>query len=253
MRGGSTLDVFQSAGAGECFNNLLRPMLKLIGAVEKEVMSGATLRETNSGRAQALRERSRGEDPILSEPVTPSAGDQGQGRERQELGVRHPLQVERRQARVSANRCERDTNTRPLPRLAAASSLVLPCADGPRLGERQAAVGQDQRRAADDLIPQFRSCYTNPGSYEIYKKTGEFPGRGRSSRHASRRKISTRLSYSRGSMIDHSRRRASRRSRTPCISLSRARCANFAPPVVQAATALIADTATERGLEVSAE
>jgi hypothetical protein len=32
-----------------------------------------------------------------------------------------------------------------------------------------------------------------------------------------------------------------------------ARCANFAAPVVQAATALIADTATERGLEVSAE
>jgi hypothetical protein len=29
MRGGSTLDVFQSAGAGECFNNLLRPMLHL--------------------------------------------------------------------------------------------------------------------------------------------------------------------------------------------------------------------------------
>ena len=54
MRGGSTLDVFQSARAGECFNNLLRPMLQLIGAVEKEVMSGATLRETNSGGAQAL-------------------------------------------------------------------------------------------------------------------------------------------------------------------------------------------------------
>jgi hypothetical protein len=36
-------------------------------------------------------------------------------------------------------------------------------------------------------------------------------------------------------------------------SFSRARCANFAAPVVQAATALIADTATERGLEVAAE
>src|SRR4051812_36813312 len=64
MRGGSTLDVFQSAGAGECFNNLLRPMLQLIGAVEKEVMSGATLRETNSG--PDTRERSRGEDTFLS-------------------------------------------------------------------------------------------------------------------------------------------------------------------------------------------
>jgi hypothetical protein len=30
-------------------------------------------------------------------------------------------------------------------------------------------------------------------------------------------------------------------------------CANFAAPAVQAATALIADSATERGLEVSAE
>ena len=32
-----------------------------------------------------------------------------------------------------------------------------------------------------------------------------------------------------------------------------AHCANFAAPVVQAATAFIADSATERGLEVSAE
>jgi hypothetical protein len=32
-----------------------------------------------------------------------------------------------------------------------------------------------------------------------------------------------------------------------------ARCATFAAPVMQAATALIADTATERGLDFSAE
>ena len=245
--------MFQSAGAGECFNNLLRPMLQLIGAVEKEVMSGATLRETNSGRAQALESDPAGKIRFCPNrsPRAPATKVRAANGRSSAFVTHYRSSGDRRE--VSANRCERDTNTRPLLRLAAASSLVLPCADGPRLGERQAAVGQDQRRAADDLIPQFRSCYTSPGSYEIYKKTGEFPGRGRSSRHASRRKISTRLSYSRGSMIDHSRRRASRRSRTPCISLSRARCANFAAPVVQAATALIADTATERGLVVSAE
>ena len=44
------------------------------------------------------RDRIHEEDPLLSEPVTQSAGDQGHGRERQEFGVHHPLQVERRQA-----------------------------------------------------------------------------------------------------------------------------------------------------------
>jgi hypothetical protein len=43
------------------------------------------------------------------------------------------------------------------------------------------------------------------------------------------------------------------RAHLAVLVLSRARRANFAAPVVQAATALIADTATERGLEVSAE
>ena len=69
---------------------------------------GETRRETNRGRAEPIESDPREEDPLLSEPITQSAGDQGQGRERQELGVHHPLQVERRQAHVSANRGERD-------------------------------------------------------------------------------------------------------------------------------------------------
>ena len=189
MRGGATLDVFQSAGAGGCFN-LLRPMLQLIGAVEKEVMSGATLRDTNSGRAQALSDPAGKTASVRTrhpERRRPRSGPRTAGARRSS-----PTTGRAATGATLGYRCERDTNTRPLPRLAAASSLVLPCVDGPRLGERQAAVSQDQRCAAHDLIPQFRSRYTNPGSYEIYQKTGEFPGRGRSSRHASRRKISTR-------------------------------------------------------------
>jgi hypothetical protein len=120
-----------------------------------------TGRETNRGCAQAIESDPREEDPLLSEPVTQSAGDQGQGRERQELGVHHTLQVERRQAHVSANRRERDRDdgaadehevtaqARRGEHLGAALR-----ADGLRLGERQAAVGQDQGRAAHDLIPQ---------------------------------------------------------------------------------------------------
>jgi hypothetical protein len=41
-----------------------------------------TRRETNCGRAQAIQSDPREEDPLLSEPVTQSPGDQGQGRER---------------------------------------------------------------------------------------------------------------------------------------------------------------------------
>ena len=38
---------------------------------------GETRRETNRGRAQAIESDPREEDPLLSEPVTQSAGDQG--------------------------------------------------------------------------------------------------------------------------------------------------------------------------------
>ena len=123
-----------------------------------------TRRETNRGRAQAIESDPREEDPLLSEPVTQSAGDQGQGRERQELGVHHPLQIERRQAHVSANRRERDRDDGAADEHEAAAQArrgehlgAALRADGLRLGERQAAVGQDQGRAAHDLIPQVRS------------------------------------------------------------------------------------------------
>ncbi len=45
-----------------------------------------TRRETNRDRAQAVESDPPEEDPRLSEPITQSAGDQSQGRERQELG-----------------------------------------------------------------------------------------------------------------------------------------------------------------------
>lgn len=44
---------------------------------------GETRRETHRGRAEAIESDPREEDPLLSEPVTQSAGHQGQGRERQ--------------------------------------------------------------------------------------------------------------------------------------------------------------------------
>jgi len=63
-----------------------------------------TRRESNRGRAQTIECDPREEDPFLSESVTQSAGYQGHGRERQEFGVQHPLQIEWRQAHVSATR-----------------------------------------------------------------------------------------------------------------------------------------------------
>ena len=124
--------------------------------------------------AVAPRPYPREEDPLLSEPVTQSAGDQGQGRERQELGVHHPLQVERRQAHLSANRRERYRDDGAADEHEAAAQArrgehlcAALRADGLRLGERQAAVGQDQGRAAHDLIPQVRSSDSRRASRDM--------------------------------------------------------------------------------------
>ena len=121
---------------------------------------GETRRETDRGHAQTIESDPREEDPLLSKPVTQSAGDQGQGRERQELGVHHPLQLERRQTHVSTNRCERDRDDGAADKHEATAQArrgehlgAALRSDGLRLGQRQAAVGQDQGRAAHDLIP----------------------------------------------------------------------------------------------------
>ena len=109
---------------------------------------GETRRKTNCSRAQAKESDPSEEDPLLSEPVTQSAGDQGQGRERQKLGVHHPLQVERRQVHLSANCRERDRDDGAADEHEAAAQArrgehlcAALSADGLRLGERQAAVG----------------------------------------------------------------------------------------------------------------
>ena len=121
--------------------------------------------------AEAIERDPREEDPPLSEPVTQSAGDQNQGRERQELGVHHPLQVERRQAHVSANRREGDRDDGAAGEHEAATQArrgehlgAALRSDGLRHGERQAAVGQDQGRAAHDLIPQVGSSNSSGAS-----------------------------------------------------------------------------------------
>jgi hypothetical protein len=125
---------------------------------------GETRRETNRGRAQAIDSDPREEDPLLSEPVTQSARDQSQGREREELGVHHPLQVEGRQAHVSANRreCDRDDGAADEHEAAAQARRgehldAALRADGFGFGERQAAVRQYQGRAAHDPIPKVGS------------------------------------------------------------------------------------------------
>ena len=63
----------------------------------------------------------REEDPLLSKSVTQSAGYQGHGRERQEFGVQHPLEIEWRQAHVSATRAVNPLGACPIPN---ASRLV---------------------------------------------------------------------------------------------------------------------------------
>jgi hypothetical protein len=135
---------------------------------------GETRRETNCGRAQAIESDPREEDPLLSEPVTQSTGDQGQGRERQQLGVHHPLQIERRQAHVSADRRERDRDDGAADEHEATAQArrgehlcAALRADRLRFGERQAAVSQDQGRAAHDLIPQVRSSDSRRASRDI--------------------------------------------------------------------------------------
>src|SRR6516164_10496342 len=64
----------KAVGQDQCFTQALQKP-----ADDKRRETG---RETNRGRAQAIQSDPREEDPLLSEPVTQSASDQGQGRER---------------------------------------------------------------------------------------------------------------------------------------------------------------------------
>ena len=93
---------------------------------------------------------SRGDNGAASEqwqaPAEPAAEHAG---ERQELGVHHQLQVERRQAHVSVNRRERGGDDGAGDEHEATAQArcrehlgAAPRADGITLGERQAAVGQ---------------------------------------------------------------------------------------------------------------
>jgi len=91
----------------------------------------------------------------------PSAGDQGQGASGRSFGVHHPLQssgarrISRPIAASATVTTALLTNTRSCPGSTRRVPLCCPARDGLRLGERQAAVGQDQGRAAHDLIPRL--------------------------------------------------------------------------------------------------
>jgi hypothetical protein len=95
-------------------------------------------------------------------PVAQGAGDHGQGGEWKELCVDHPLQIKRRQAHVLANRrqCDRDDGAANEHETAAQArsdehlGAFTPTA-GPRLGQRQAAVGKDQGRSACHLAAHY--------------------------------------------------------------------------------------------------
>ena len=106
--------------------------------------------ESDHDRAQAIKSDPCEEDPLLPEPITQSPGDQGQGHERQEFGVHHPLRLERRKAHVPANRRERDRDDGAADEHEAAAQArrdehlgAASRTDGRRFGKCQAAFGQD--------------------------------------------------------------------------------------------------------------
>ena len=45
------------------------------------------------------------------------------------------------------------------------------------MGVRRRAAHFERAQRQQANFPEFHKVYIEPGSYEIYKKTGEFPGR----------------------------------------------------------------------------